>query len=62
MAQLVNVAKAAQELGVSRFFLYKLPKGTPGIYRFGNALRFDVSELRQWAAMRSHRETESGQD
>ena len=60
MSELVKVVQAAKELGVSRFFLYKLPKGTPGIYRLGNALRFDVAEIRAWAAAKSNDYTERG--
>ena len=50
MRELQKVAEAARGLGVSRTFLYKLPRGTPGVYVFGRAVRYDVEELRAWAA------------
>ena len=45
----VTVAQAAKELGMSKFFIYRLPKKTPGLYRYGRALRVNVEELRMWA-------------
>ncbi len=45
----VKVEQAAKELGMSKFFIYRLPKDTPGLYRYGRALRVNVQELRQWA-------------
>lgn len=48
MSDLVGVDVAARALGVSKTFLYKLPKGTPGIHRLGRAARFDVEALRSW--------------
>jgi predicted DNA-binding transcriptional regulator AlpA len=45
-----KVREAARALGVSKTFLYKLPRGTPGVYVFGRAVRYDVEELRAWAA------------
>jgi hypothetical protein len=47
---LQKVEGAAKALGVSKTFLYKLPRGTPGVYAFGRAIRYDVDELRAWAA------------
>ena len=48
--QLQKNAGAARALRVSKTLLYKLPPGTPGVYRFGRAVRYDVEELRAWAA------------
>ena len=45
----VKVKQAARELGMSEFYIYRLPKDTPGLYRFGRALRVNVQELRDWA-------------
>jgi hypothetical protein len=45
----VKVEPAAKELGISKFTIYRLPKSTPGIYRYGKALRVNVEELRAWA-------------
>ena len=45
----VKVEEAARELGMSKFYIYRLPKDTPGLYRFGRALRVNVQELRDWA-------------
>lgn len=45
----IKVREAAQELGVSKFYFYRLPKDTPGLYQYGRALRVNVEELRQWA-------------
>ena len=45
----VKVKEAARELGMSPFFIYRLPKDTPGLYRFGRALRVNVEEFREWA-------------
>ena len=49
---LLNAMRAATRLGVSRQFLYRLPKRTPGVYRFGRALRFDIQRLNEvrWAS------------
>jgi hypothetical protein len=46
---LLNATGAATRLGVSRGFLYRLPKSTPGVYKFGRALRFDIRRLKAWA-------------
>ncbi len=56
----VKVEEAARELGMSKYWIYRLPKDTPGLYTFGRALRVNVGELRQWAreqAMRNHEES-----
>ena len=45
----VKVGEAAKELALSKFFIYRLPKDTPGLYRYGRALRVNVEELREWA-------------
>jgi len=45
----VKVAVAAKELGMSTFWIYRLPKDTPGLYPYGRALRVNVEELREWA-------------
>ncbi len=45
----LKVEQAAQELGISKFKIYRLPKDTPGLYRYGRALRVNVTELRAWA-------------
>lgn len=46
---LVTVDEAVKALKLSREFLYKLPKSTPGVHRFGRILRFNLSELRRWS-------------
>jgi len=46
---LATVDEAVKALRLSREFLYKLPKSTPGVHRFGRILRFDIAELRRWA-------------
>lgn len=48
--QLQKAEPAAKALGVSKTYIYKLPHGTPGVYVFGRAVRYDVEELRAWAA------------
>jgi excisionase family DNA binding protein len=45
-----TVDEAAKALRVSKTYLYKLPRGTPGVYAFGRAIRYDVEQLRAWAA------------
>ena len=45
----VKVEEAAKELALSKVFIYRLPKDTPGRYRYGRALRVNVEELREWA-------------
>jgi predicted DNA-binding transcriptional regulator AlpA len=46
---LVDIERAAKMTGLSKFYLYRLPKDVPGRYRFGKAIRFDIDELRAWA-------------
>ena len=50
----VKVEEAAKELGMSKFFIYRLPKDTPGLYRYGRALRVNTIELREWARGQAH--------
>ncbi len=50
---LADATKAARALKLSTSYLFKLPKDTPGVYKFGSALRFDVAVLRQWARQRA---------
>lgn len=45
MQDLVSVKQASQSLKLSRGFLYKLPQGTPGVYRLGRTVRFSIDEL-----------------
>ena len=45
----LKVEQAAQELGISKFKIYRLSKDTPGLYKYGKALRVNVAELRAWA-------------
>lgn len=45
MQNLVAVDRASQALKVSRGFLYKLPKSTPGVYRLGRTVRICIEEL-----------------
>lgn len=52
---LVDAATAAEALGVSKSFLFRLPKTTPGVFKFGTAVRFDVAVLRGWARVRRSR-------
>ena len=44
----VRVDDAAKEMGISKYLLYRLPKNTPGLYKYGRALRVNVEELRKW--------------
>lgn len=44
-----KVEEAARELNMSKYWIYRLPKDTPGLYAYGRALRVNVDELRQWA-------------
>jgi excisionase family DNA binding protein len=48
--RLVNVEEAAEALGVSPTFIYRLPSNTTGVYRFGKAVRLSIEELREWAS------------
>jgi hypothetical protein len=45
----VTVRQAAKELALSTYFIYRLPKDTPGLYQYDRALRVNVEELRNWA-------------
>jgi len=47
---IVDVSRAAKELDLSKSYIYHLPPGTPGILRFGRALRVDVEQFCAWAA------------
>lgn len=42
---LVAVEQASQALKLSKGFLYKLPRNTPGVYRLGRTVRFCIDEL-----------------
>lgn len=48
--QLATVSEAVRVLGLSREFIYRLPPGTPGILRFGRAVRIDIAALKSWAS------------
>ena len=58
----VMVSKAAKELGLSTYFIYRLPKETPGLYQYGRALRVNVEELRQWAKGQASGEHSNGSE
>jgi excisionase family DNA binding protein len=47
--RLLSVAEAAEWLGLSQSYLYKLVEADaiPHI-RFGRAIRFDIKELEEW--------------
>jgi hypothetical protein len=45
----IDVPVAAQRMGLSLSFLYKLPSDTPGLYRFGKKKKINVAELMAWA-------------
>ena len=55
----LKVEQAAQELGISKFKIYRLPKGTPGLYKYGKALRVNVTELRAWARSQQKKSEEA---
>ncbi len=44
-----TVETTMKALNMSRTFLFKLPNGTPGKYRFGRSVRFNSRELKEWA-------------
>ena len=44
----VKVEVAAHEMGMSKFWFYRLPRETPGLYQYGRALRVDVEKLREF--------------
>ena len=48
--ELAKINRAVKELQVSREYLYRLPAGTPGVFKFGRSKRFDVEILKQSAA------------
>ena len=49
MQDLVDVNQAAEQLGLSRHFLYrKVKAGQVPHYRAGRAVRLDLSEVRNW--------------
>jgi len=53
---LVTVAGIAQALAVSRSMIYKwVEEGIIPHYRFGKAIRFDVSEIKEWLKTKSVR-------
>jgi hypothetical protein len=51
--ELEDVRGAMRALKLSKQFLYRLPEGTPGVFRFGRSLRFDITALREWAAQQA---------
>ena len=55
----VDLHQATQEMNMSKFWFYRLPKNTPGIYRYGRALRVNVPILREWMRKR-HSQTHAG--
>jgi hypothetical protein len=57
--KLLKVDQAGAALQLSARFIYGLPPSTPGLYRFGRALRVDVAELRAWARAQEHHMTEA---
>jgi excisionase family DNA binding protein len=56
MSELVPIREAARLLRVSRGYLYRLPRNTPGLYQLGRSIRVDVDEIKDWA--RNHEEIE----
>jgi len=48
----VKVEIAAHEMGMSTYWIYRLPKDTPGLYQYGRALRVDVEKLREFMKSR----------
>ncbi len=44
-----TVETTMKALNMSRTYLFKLPDGTPGKYRFGRSVRFNIRELKEWA-------------
>jgi len=48
MSAMVKTREAAQAVGLSQFFLYRNANHIPAAYRAGRALRWDVSELKEW--------------
>ncbi len=50
----VKVERAAKEFDMSKWYFYRLPKDTPGLYRYGRALRINVEEFREWAKKQAY--------
>jgi len=48
-SQLHDVPVGAKKIGMSRSYIEKLPRSTPGIYFFGRRRKINVAELKQWA-------------
>ena len=57
--RLLSVAEAAQLLGMSQSFLYKLAeaKAVPHV-RMGRALRFDLNQIEPWLRRQSVEEAD----
>ncbi|HEV8328442.1 MAG TPA: hypothetical protein VGQ08_13255 [Nitrospiraceae bacterium] len=51
---LVKTPIAAQAVGLSASYLFRNAKRIPASRRAGKALRWDVSELRDWMAAQAH--------
>jgi excisionase family DNA binding protein len=56
---LATRSEAVKRLMVSKQYLYKLPRNTPGIYRFGRAIRINLEELKGWARLSAESDEES---
>jgi hypothetical protein len=54
-----TVKEAEKEMRMSRWWFYRLPPDTPGIYRYGRALRIDVQQLREWMKTRTQNQLEN---
>jgi hypothetical protein len=46
MSESVSIREAAKALRVSRGYLYRLPRNTPGLYQFGR-VRVDVEQIKE---------------
>ncbi|MCH8041691.1 MAG: hypothetical protein IH977_15310 [Nitrospinae bacterium] len=44
----VDIPVAVKETGMSKFYFYRLPKDTPGLYKYGRSLRINLDEFREW--------------
>ena len=53
--KLSTIPQAAEELCVSRRFLYSLPKTTPGLIKLGKSLRIDVRQIRHHFELQTRR-------
>jgi len=51
---IVTVSEAATLLKLSKSYFYHLPQKTPGIFRFGRAIRIDMARFTEWAT-RNHK-------